>query len=218
MKLKTRFERKANEIDVQPFRIIAVAELDKVKWDYFSSHLLENNQLISQFSEDMYVDGNGIANALLVLKKDGNEGILINSEGSSYARYPFDINNDGICKLWKLHGRREIDKMPSICLAMCQIRSRNVGEEYEVSDYVSYMKSQYKPHRDTESSEALYDSIKDKIALIESDLKRKDALTASQIQKQNCDILSLALDCIRFCGATEREELSQMKQPLSQNM
>ncbi len=135
-----------------------------------------------------------------------------------FLRYPSDIDKDGINKLWSLHGRHEIDKMPSICLAMCQIRDRKLGKEDNISDYVSRMKNQYKPHRDTESSEVLYEFIKDEIALLESDLKSKDAVTASQIDKQNGKILSLALDCLRFCGASEREELSRMKQSFGQSM
>ncbi len=87
MNLKTKFDSKATAIDVQPFRIAAVAELDKAKWDYFSTHLLEDNPIVSKFSEDMYVDGNGTINSLLVLKKGSAEGILVNSEGSDYARY-----------------------------------------------------------------------------------------------------------------------------------
>ncbi len=87
MNLKTKFDSKAYEIDVQPFRIVAVEELDKARWDFFSTHLLADNDTISKFSEDLYVDGHGVTNSLLMLRKDGNEGILVNSEGSNYARY-----------------------------------------------------------------------------------------------------------------------------------
>ncbi len=128
-----------------------------------------------------------------------------------FLRYPSDVDEDGIKKLKTLFNLGKLGDMPKVCLAMCQIRERKLGKSDEVSNYISRMKSEYKPHRDTESSGVLYDSIKNKLTKLETDLTNNDAITASQIDKQNGDILSLGLDCIRYCGAVEREQLQAQK-------
>lgn len=87
MKLNARFESKANEIDVQPFRIVALEKLNDTQWQYFSQSMLEDYDMIRKHADSLFVDSNGITNALLVLNEKTGEGILVNSEGSAYARY-----------------------------------------------------------------------------------------------------------------------------------
>lgn len=87
MKLNARFESKANAIDVQPFRIVALEKLNDTQWQYFSQSMLEDHNMIRKHADSLFVDSNGVTNALLVLNEKTGEGILVNSEGSAYARY-----------------------------------------------------------------------------------------------------------------------------------
>ena len=61
--------------------------LDDNAWQYFSNHLLNDYDFIEQYADEMGVGSDGIVNALLVFNEKTGEGILVNSEGSSYARY-----------------------------------------------------------------------------------------------------------------------------------
>ena len=84
---KARFERKENAIDVQPFRVVALETINEIQWQYFSQSLLEEYHIIAGHAKDLHVGSDGVTNALLVLNEKTGEGILVNSEGSSYARY-----------------------------------------------------------------------------------------------------------------------------------
>ena len=80
-------ERKENAIDVQEFRIVALETIDSTQWEYFSKHLLDDYDFISKYEGNLHVEQDGVTNALLVLNAKTGEGILVNSEGSAYARY-----------------------------------------------------------------------------------------------------------------------------------
>ena len=54
---------------------------------YFSTHLLDGFDFISKHEGNLHVEQDGVTNALLVLNAKTGEGILVNSEGSAYARY-----------------------------------------------------------------------------------------------------------------------------------
>ena len=84
---KIRFERKANKPDVQDFRICAVEFLENNEWQHFTNNLLDDYDFIDRHSQRLCVGSDEVVNALLVLNKDGEDGILVNSEGSAYARY-----------------------------------------------------------------------------------------------------------------------------------
>ncbi len=84
---KARFERKENAIDVQPFRVVALETINEIQWQRFSQNLLDDYDIIAGHAKDLHVGSDGVTNALLVLNEKTGEGILVNSEGSSYARY-----------------------------------------------------------------------------------------------------------------------------------
>lgn len=87
MKLNARFDSKKKEIDVQPFRIVALEKLTDMQWKNFSKCMMDEYNMIERHASLLHVDSNGITNALLVLNKMTGEGILVNSEGADYARY-----------------------------------------------------------------------------------------------------------------------------------
>ena len=84
---KISFIRKEPSPDVQPFRICAVEILEADPWNQFFGKLLDDYDFIAKHSNNLHVDADGVTNALLVVNKQTDEGILVNSEGSAYARY-----------------------------------------------------------------------------------------------------------------------------------
>ena len=87
MKGTTEFRRKETQLFLDKFRVVAVDTLEASEYDYFSKHLLEDYAFLADYAEEMHVDSDGYANSLLVLNDRDDNGILVNSEGSYYARY-----------------------------------------------------------------------------------------------------------------------------------
>ena len=87
MKGTTEFRRKEAQLFLDKFRVVAVETLDGAEYDDFSKHLLDDYGFIAEHAEEMHVDSDGYANSLLVLNDRDEDGILVNSEGSYYARY-----------------------------------------------------------------------------------------------------------------------------------
>ncbi len=87
MKGTTEFRRKEAQMFLDKFRVVAVETLGHEEYDYFSKHLLDDYAFIEDHAEEMHVDSDGYANSLLVLNDRDDDGILVNSEGSYYARY-----------------------------------------------------------------------------------------------------------------------------------
>ena len=87
MKGTTEFRRKETQLFLDKFRVVAVETLEAAEYDYFSKHLLDDYAFLADYAEEMHVDSDGYANSLLVLNDRDDDGILVNSEGSYYARY-----------------------------------------------------------------------------------------------------------------------------------
>lgn len=66
--------------------------ISPAEFDYICKHLLEDNSYIADNLDAMYYDGNKLHCLLLINDTTGN-GLLINSEGSEYARYHSYIPN-----------------------------------------------------------------------------------------------------------------------------
>ncbi len=87
MKGKIKFDRKDPVMEVDDFEVIAVEILPHSVFTGFQRNMFNDYDFIVPFADDMHVDSNDIAHAMLVLDEEGEDGILINSEGSYYGRY-----------------------------------------------------------------------------------------------------------------------------------
>lgn len=79
--------RKEPEIRTEECAVEAVEEIPHSDFLWFKDHLLDDYNFISDHLNDMYRSRTGVSHCLLVMDGDGNDGILVESEGSSYARY-----------------------------------------------------------------------------------------------------------------------------------
>lgn len=79
--------RKEPSIEVDKCKVEAIVELSYGKFLDFKYHLLNNHQFIDDNIDFMYCDNEGINHCLLVLGEGEEDGILVESEGYSYARY-----------------------------------------------------------------------------------------------------------------------------------
>ena len=70
-----------------------VIELENDEYKRFSDNLLFDYDFIKDNIDSQYVDSNGIFHCLLVISKNGNDAIIVESEGSSYVRYSSFLPN-----------------------------------------------------------------------------------------------------------------------------
>lgn len=87
MKINIPFRRKDSEIETSPCVVEKTVELSADWFDHFSQNLLNNYDFILKNINHMYQDNNGVNHCLLVLCEGRDDGIIVESEGSSYARY-----------------------------------------------------------------------------------------------------------------------------------
>ena len=75
------------EILAPPWEIVHTVELPPGDFRKFKEDLLQPQPFIMEHASEMYMDEHGLTHGMLVLCAGIDDGILVNSEGSSYARY-----------------------------------------------------------------------------------------------------------------------------------
>lgn len=83
--------RKTNEFEVSECVIEKLIVLSEEKYRFFKTHLLEDQDVISDNKDVMFMapseEGKYISHCLLVMGEESQDGVLVRSEGSNYARY-----------------------------------------------------------------------------------------------------------------------------------
>ena len=82
-----RLLRKEPELRTDDCKIEAVVTLDEDGFNTFRNRLLDDYDFIDSHRDYMYQDRNGVSHCLLVLGDGKADGILVEAEGNSYARY-----------------------------------------------------------------------------------------------------------------------------------
>ena len=86
MRTKAVFAYKEPEYDPQECEITRVVVLPDAKYRHFRKNLLDQYDFISMYADEMGT-WDGVAHCLLVKGANSDDGILVRSEGSGYARY-----------------------------------------------------------------------------------------------------------------------------------
>ena len=84
--MRALFMRKESEIEAQEAVVEKVVVLPKEEYIRFTERLLADYDFIKE-NVDLMREENGVWHCLLVTGEGINEGVLVESEGSSYARY-----------------------------------------------------------------------------------------------------------------------------------
>jgi len=91
--INARLNKKDYRIDTQSCVVDKVIELGGEGFELFKNNLLQDYPFIESHKDLMGFDDNGKAHCILVIGEDTDDGILIESEGSSYAWYSAFIPN-----------------------------------------------------------------------------------------------------------------------------
>lgn len=84
--MRAVFMRKESEIEAQEAIVEKVIVLPKEEYIRFTKRMLDDYEFIKDNVELMYEE-NDVWHCLFVTGEGMNEGVLVESEGSSYARY-----------------------------------------------------------------------------------------------------------------------------------
>lgn len=93
MKLKSVFQRKEAKYETEDCEISRVVELPDNQYSYFASRLLADHDFLVELRNEMGFTEDGVRHCLLVLPENGDDGILVDAQGSSYARYTAFLPN-----------------------------------------------------------------------------------------------------------------------------
>jgi len=87
MRLNAIFHRK--ETQFEPTACVAekIIELDEFDYASFRRDMQQDQPFIAEFNQAMRAQGKGSGHCLLVLGEDHEDGVLVRSEGTGYARY-----------------------------------------------------------------------------------------------------------------------------------
>lgn len=84
--IKAIFHRKEPELDLKNCVFDRVVFLPDEKYQQFQKNLLDDYDFINLYRDEMYQNGDTV-HCILVKGMHSSDGILVNSEGSGYARY-----------------------------------------------------------------------------------------------------------------------------------
>lgn len=87
---KASFIRKPHRANIEPqdtYKIVRTINLQKHEFEFFMNNLLRDTDFIEEHSREMYRDENNVWHVLFVTSDAVDYGVLVNSEGYSYARY-----------------------------------------------------------------------------------------------------------------------------------
>ncbi|MCL2409395.1 MAG: DUF6329 domain-containing protein [Oscillospiraceae bacterium] len=87
LETKAVFRRKDTEIEAADCVIDKIIRLSGTEFDRFSRNLMHDWDFIRNNAPDTVVDEQGRYHCLLVIGEGRRDGILVDSQGSSYARY-----------------------------------------------------------------------------------------------------------------------------------
>ena len=84
-----------NEGQMHKYIVERTIYLSKEKFIHFRSHLLDDNNELINYKNEMYVDKNKVWHMLMFCSMIADIMILVNSEGYDYARYVAIKTNGG---------------------------------------------------------------------------------------------------------------------------
>lgn len=85
--INTNLLRKESEFRTKSCVVEKAIAVSNAEFENLKSHPLRGNDLIAKHSEMMYCDSDDNYHCLLIYDQEQGDGLLIESEGASYARY-----------------------------------------------------------------------------------------------------------------------------------
>ncbi len=85
--IKAIFERKATSFTAKQVKVETVVRVSGAELDMLLEKPFLSYDFIKEHTDDMYVDEEGVYHCILAVSDERMDGLLIESEGTAYARY-----------------------------------------------------------------------------------------------------------------------------------
>ena len=111
--INTNLLRKEAEFKTKSCAVEKAIAVSHAEFDNLKRHPLQDNDLIAENTDLMYCDRDDIYHCLLIYDEEQGDGLLIEAEGSSYARYVQYIPNTKL--LYENHIQTHFFRSKSYC-------------------------------------------------------------------------------------------------------
>ena len=129
--INTNLLRKESEFRTKSCVVEKAIAISHAEFENLKRHPLQDNALIAENADIMYCDSDDNYHCLLVYDKVQGDGLLIESEGSSYLRYAQYIPNAKL--LYENHVQNHLQEMKFYCpLEITRIEDDRGVEDYGI--------------------------------------------------------------------------------------
>ena len=127
--INTNLLRKESEFKIQSCVVEKAIAVSHAEFDDLKRHPLQDNDLIAENTDLMYCDCEDIYYCLMIYDEEQGDGLLIEAEGSSYARYAQYIPNAKL--LYENHMQTHLQELKFYC----PIELTRIEDDRGVEDY-----------------------------------------------------------------------------------
>lgn len=129
--INTNLLRKESEFRTKSCVVDKAIAVSHAEFENLKRHPLQDNELIAENADLMYCDSDNNYHCLMVYDKVQGDGLLIESEGSSYLRYAQYIPNAKL--LYENHMQSHLQEMKFYCpLEISRIEDYRGVEDYGI--------------------------------------------------------------------------------------
>ena len=139
LKTKATFKHKEPNLELKECIIEKVIRLNSDDFQHFSNNLFSDYDFIKENNSIGGRDENGDQRCLLVLDRDGGDGILVNTEGYDYARYSSYMPG----AKYFVEACQETQAMKLYCPLKAETYEENEDAEYDYDCELSTLDPQY---------------------------------------------------------------------------
>ena len=127
--INTNLLRKESEFRTKSCVVEKAIAVSHSEFESLKRHPLQDNDLIAENTDLMYCDSDDIYHCLLIYDEEQGDGLLIEAEGSSYARYAQYIPNAKL--LYENHMQTHLQELKFYC----PVELTRIEDDRSVEDY-----------------------------------------------------------------------------------
>lgn len=127
--INTNLLRKESEFKTKSCAVEKAIAVSHAEFENLKRHPLQDNDLIAENTDLMYCDSDDIYHCLLIYDEEQGDGLLVEAEGASYARYAQYIPNAKL--LYENHMQTHLQEMKFYC----PLEINRVPECWDVEEY-----------------------------------------------------------------------------------
>ena len=139
LQIKATFKKKESQISANNCVIEKIVRLGSGDFSHFKDNLLEDYDFIKENNHIGGKDGHGNTRCILVLDRDGGDGILVNTEGYDYPRYTAFMPG----AKYFVEACQETQSMKFYCPLKAETYEESEDAEYDCDCELSTLDPQY---------------------------------------------------------------------------